>query len=291
MVTRPSSSSRISSYSARADRLAGAALDLPAQLLGVQDGPGVDGLHGAQDGHLAGLRVDGHPERVHVERDGARRAVVVPWPVSPGTARAISVSGTAAGRVGRQALVPGPRLVARVVAQRRRRGDDLAAQLERGPVQREAGDDDARRPERARVVAGDVGVGLPDADPVDRRARAPARRAARARSSCRCRTRRCRRSPRSGRRRAAGPSPRRSARAGRWSRSSRAPCPSPTRVPSGAGRSSARSASAPSRGRGTGRGRSALMPRSPSSSASVTSRRSPGTTTLRRRSSNGSMPS
>ena len=52
-----------SSYSAVPMRLRGAALDLPAALLGVQHGAGVGGLHGLQDADLAGRGVDGDAER------------------------------------------------------------------------------------------------------------------------------------------------------------------------------------------------------------------------------------
>ena len=41
----------------RAERLGHAALDLPAQLLGVDHDPGVGGLHRLQDPHLPGRRV------------------------------------------------------------------------------------------------------------------------------------------------------------------------------------------------------------------------------------------
>ena len=161
MVTRPSSSSRISSYSAVPIACATPPSIWP-RTARVEHRAGVGGLDGLQDPHLAGRGVDGHPERVHVERDRARRAVLV-------AVAAVDAGRCGGDRVGERQ--PGPPEAHRVVLQRSfgllacrgRRPRRGSARAGAGPrPARPPGDDRPGGAERAGVVV-TVGVGLPDA--------------------------------------------------------------------------------------------------------------------------------
>ena len=161
----------------------------------------------------------------------------------------------------------------------------------RGVVHRVARDEHARTREGAGVEAGPVGVGLHQVYPRRRGAEVRSPRSARARSRCPRRIRRCRRRSRRCRRRAASPTRPRCGRSAAPSRaaSSRRRCrrasPSPSVVPA---------VVAPQGlvDEVDARGDAVLgeRPRRRRWSPSA-SRASPGRTTLRRRSSSGSMPS
>ena len=151
-----------------ADRLRDPTLDLPAALLRIHHDAGIRGLHRLQDAHLAGLRVHGDPEGVHVERHRTAGAVLGAHTAKSGCPGALRQFGqrhehrTAAQAAGFQGPRGGADLQVRLRGGRPQSVGKVVRRREHGL----AGDDDARRAKRAGVVADRIRVGLQDLDPV-----------------------------------------------------------------------------------------------------------------------------